>query len=30
MEVSRKEKGKMALMIIEVDQNIDDSYPCGD
>ncbi|MFJ7976357.1 L-serine ammonia-lyase, iron-sulfur-dependent subunit beta [Peribacillus sp. NPDC096379] len=24
MEVSRKEKGKMALMVIEVDQNIDD------
>ena len=26
MEVSRKEKGKMALMVIEVDQNINDSY----
>ena len=25
MEVSRKEKGNMALMIIEVDQNINDS-----
>lgn len=25
MEVSRKEKGKMALMTIEVDQNIDDN-----
>ena len=24
MEVSRKEKGKLALMTIEVDQNIDD------
>ena len=25
MEVSRKEKGKIALMVIEVDQNIDES-----
>ena len=25
MEVSRKEKGNMALMVIEVDQNINDS-----
>ncbi|HET7522123.1 MAG TPA: L-serine ammonia-lyase, iron-sulfur-dependent subunit beta [Bacillales bacterium] len=25
MEVSRKEKGKQALMVIEVDQNVDDS-----
>jgi len=23
MEVSRKEKGRMALMVIEVDQNVD-------
>ena len=26
MEVSRKEKGNMALMVIEVDQNVDDTY----